>query len=137
MQTETKKFVQFFKSWVISTLAVMVAVEVVHGIHFSDPGLLPPVLTALMLGILNAFIRPDPCDLRAAAADLDARPVHAGHQCADALLRKLADAAVFSGGYFWRGHLGRIDHQSHLGRAQPADRQLECPDHGSTPSATG
>jgi putative membrane protein len=58
MQTETKKIVQFFKSWVISTLAVMVAVEVVHGIHFSDPGLLPPVLAALVLGILNAFIRP-------------------------------------------------------------------------------
>ena len=35
MQTDTKKFVQFFKSWIISTLAVMVAVEVVHGIHFS------------------------------------------------------------------------------------------------------
>ena len=58
MQTETKKIVQFFKSWVISTLAVLVAVKVVHGIHFRDPGLLAPVLTALMLGILNAFIRP-------------------------------------------------------------------------------
>jgi putative membrane protein len=33
-------------------------VQVVHGIHFRDGGLLPPVLTALMLGILNAFIRP-------------------------------------------------------------------------------
>jgi putative membrane protein len=58
MQTETKKIVQFLKSWVISTLAVLVAVKVVHGIHFRDPGLLAPVLTALMLGILNAFIRP-------------------------------------------------------------------------------
>ncbi len=58
MQTETKKIVQFLKSWVISTLAVLVAVEVVHGIHFRDPGLLAPVLTALVLGILNAFIRP-------------------------------------------------------------------------------
>jgi putative membrane protein len=58
MQTETKKIVQFLKRWVISTLAVLVAVKVVHGIHFRDPGLLAPVLTALMLGILNAFIRP-------------------------------------------------------------------------------
>ena len=58
MQSETNKAVQFFKSWIICTLAVMVAVEVVHGIHFSDPGLLPPVLTALVLGIVNAFIRP-------------------------------------------------------------------------------
>jgi putative membrane protein len=58
MQAETKKTLHFFKSWIINTLAVMVAVEVVHGIHFSDPGLLVRVLTALVLGILNAFIRP-------------------------------------------------------------------------------
>jgi putative membrane protein len=30
----------------------------VQGIHFRDPGLLAPVLTALLLGILNASIRP-------------------------------------------------------------------------------
>ncbi len=58
MQAETKKILQFFKSWLISTFAVLVAVQVVHGIHFRDPGLLAPVLTALVLGILNAFIRP-------------------------------------------------------------------------------
>src|SRR5277367_6761667 len=58
MQPQTQHLVRFLKSWVISTLAVMVAVEVVRGIHFSDPGLLPPVLAALVLGILNAFIRP-------------------------------------------------------------------------------
>ena len=58
MQTDSNKTVQFFKSWIIGTLAVMVAVEVVHGIHFSNRGLLPPVLTALVLGVLNAFIRP-------------------------------------------------------------------------------
>jgi putative membrane protein len=58
MQSETKKILRFFKSWLISTCAVLVAVQVVHGIHFRDPGLLPPVLAALVLGILNAFIRP-------------------------------------------------------------------------------
>jgi putative membrane protein len=58
MQSDTRKILRFLKSWVISTLAVLVAVKVVHGIHFRDPGLLAPVLTALMLGILNAFIRP-------------------------------------------------------------------------------
>ena len=58
MQSDTKKIVQFVKSWIISTLAVLVAVKVVHGIHFSDPGFAAPVLTALVLGILNAFIRP-------------------------------------------------------------------------------
>jgi putative membrane protein len=58
VSSETQKVVQFFKSWAISTFAVLVAVQVVHGIHFRDPGLLAPVLTALVLGILNAFIRP-------------------------------------------------------------------------------
>jgi putative membrane protein len=58
MQTETKKVLQFLKRWLISALAVLIAVQVVHGIHFHDPGLLAPVLTALVLGILNAFIRP-------------------------------------------------------------------------------
>lgn len=58
MQPQTKKLLRFLQSWLISTLAVMIAVEVVHGIHFRDPGLVAPVLTALVLGILNAFIRP-------------------------------------------------------------------------------
>jgi putative membrane protein len=58
MQPGTKKLLHFLKSWAINTLAVLVAVRVVHGIHFHDNGLLPPVLTALVLGILNAFIRP-------------------------------------------------------------------------------
>jgi putative membrane protein len=58
MQPQTKQFVRFLKRWLISTFAVLVAVQIVHGIHFRDPGLLPPVLTALVLGILNAFLRP-------------------------------------------------------------------------------
>ena len=58
MEPRTKRPLQFFKSWLINTLAVLLAVQVVHGIHFRDPGVLAPVLTALMLGILNAFLRP-------------------------------------------------------------------------------
>ena len=58
MQPGSKRLFLFLKSWLINTLAVLLAVQVVHGIHFRDNGLLPPVLTALMLGILNAFIRP-------------------------------------------------------------------------------
>ncbi len=58
MKNVTNTCLQFLKSWLISTLSVLVAVQVVHGIHFRDPGLLAPVLTALVLGILNAFIRP-------------------------------------------------------------------------------
>src|SRR5476651_1256601 len=58
MQPGTKKLWHFLKSWAINTFAVLVAVQVVHGIHFRDGGILPPVLTALLLGILNAFVRP-------------------------------------------------------------------------------
>src|SRR5271170_2960255 len=58
MQPKTKQLLRFLQSWLISTFAVLVAVQVVHGIHFRDPGLLAPVLAALVLGILNAFIRP-------------------------------------------------------------------------------
>jgi putative membrane protein len=58
MQSDTKKLLRFLGNWAINTFAVLVAVQVVHGIHFHDDGLLPPIVTALVLGILNAFIRP-------------------------------------------------------------------------------
>jgi putative membrane protein len=43
---------------VINTAAVLVAVYVVPGIRFGDESLWTPCVTALVLGILNAFIRP-------------------------------------------------------------------------------
>ena len=49
---------KFIKSWVINTLAVLVAVHMVPGIHFKDESLWTPFVTSLVLGILNAFIRP-------------------------------------------------------------------------------
>jgi putative membrane protein len=49
---------RFLQSWLINTLAVLVAVYVVPGISFRDNSLWTPFITALVLGILNAFIRP-------------------------------------------------------------------------------
>ena len=49
---------KFIKSWVINTLAVLVAVHIVPGIQFKDHSLWTPFVTSLVLGILNAFIRP-------------------------------------------------------------------------------
>jgi putative membrane protein len=49
---------KFLKSWAINTLAVLVAVYVVPGIRFKDDSLWTPFVTSLVLGILNAFIRP-------------------------------------------------------------------------------
>ncbi len=48
-----KKFIQ---SWLINTLAVLVAVHVVSGIHYERWQDL--LVASLILGILNAFLRP-------------------------------------------------------------------------------
>ena len=45
----------FFKRWLITTLAVGLAASIVSGITFRPLGL---VLAALLLGLLNAFVRP-------------------------------------------------------------------------------
>jgi len=49
---------KFLQSWLINTLAVLVAVYIVPGIRFKDDSLWTPFVTSLVLGILNAFIRP-------------------------------------------------------------------------------
>lgn len=53
MPPQLKKFIQ---TWVINTLAVAVAAFVVPGIQYQKP--LDLVVASLLLGILNAFIRP-------------------------------------------------------------------------------
>ena len=49
---------RFIQSWAVNTLAVLVAVYVIPGIRFKDDSLWTPFVTSLLLGILNAFIRP-------------------------------------------------------------------------------
>jgi putative membrane protein len=49
---------KFLQSWAINTLAVLVAVYIVPGIRFKDDSLWTPFVASLVLGILNAFIRP-------------------------------------------------------------------------------
>jgi putative membrane protein len=59
MQSGTKRSLRFLQVWLINTFAVWVTVYLVPGIHFSrDSGVMVPFITALLLGILNAFIRP-------------------------------------------------------------------------------
>jgi len=60
MSNDTQRIFRFLKSWAINTLAVWLAVIIMrgHNISFTSPSPLAPVLTALILGILNAFIRP-------------------------------------------------------------------------------
>ena len=53
MSPAVKKFLQ---SWVINTLAVLIVTQMVRGIHYdSGEGL---IVATLVLGILNAFLRP-------------------------------------------------------------------------------
>jgi putative membrane protein len=57
MQPDTKKLQHFLKSWLINTLAVAMAVLILHNhIRYAKPWHL--LAASLLLGILNAFIRP-------------------------------------------------------------------------------
>jgi putative membrane protein len=47
---------KFLYSWIINTLAVLIAVYVVKGIGYDKP--LDLIMAALALGIFNAFLRP-------------------------------------------------------------------------------
>ncbi|MFM7213378.1 MAG: phage holin family protein [Verrucomicrobiota bacterium] len=49
-------FLSFLQRWVITTLAVLVAAWIVPGISYRDAGSL--ILASLVLGFLNAFVRP-------------------------------------------------------------------------------
>ncbi len=59
MNSDTQRTLRFLKSWAINTLAVLLAVKIVPGISISTASpYSAPIMTALALGILNAFIRP-------------------------------------------------------------------------------
>ena len=47
---------RFLQSWLINTLAVLVAVYLVKGLHYEKP--LDLVVASLVLGVLNAVLRP-------------------------------------------------------------------------------
>ena len=58
MNPQTKKAVRFLQSWVINTAAVLVAAAILHN-HITYENKLGNLLIAsLLLGILNAFVRP-------------------------------------------------------------------------------
>lgn len=57
MQPGQKKFLHFIGTWAINTLAVAVASLILRNhIHFQGAGSL--IIASLLLGILNAFVRP-------------------------------------------------------------------------------
>lgn len=59
MSSNTQKAVRFVYSWIINTLAVLVTAMILGEHHISYGGKLQNLLVAsLLLGILNAFVRP-------------------------------------------------------------------------------
>jgi len=57
MQPGKTRFLRFLQSWVINTFAVLVAAMILQGhIAYKSPADL--IVAALLLGILNAFVRP-------------------------------------------------------------------------------
>ena len=57
MQPGTRKLLHFLGNWAINTLAVAIAAIILHNhIHCEKPAYL--VIASLLLGILNAFVRP-------------------------------------------------------------------------------
>jgi putative membrane protein len=58
MRTETRRILRFLGDWAINTLAVAVAVAILRGHISYDNKPQNLLLASLLLGILNAFIRP-------------------------------------------------------------------------------
>jgi putative membrane protein len=58
MSEQTRKGVRFLQSWVINTLAVLVAAMLLHNHISYDNKPQNLIVAALLLGILNAFVRP-------------------------------------------------------------------------------
>jgi putative membrane protein len=57
MQPGTRKFLRFLQTWAINTLAVALAVIILRG-HIHCENNWDLLLASLLLGILNAFVRP-------------------------------------------------------------------------------
>jgi putative membrane protein len=58
MSPQSQKTLRFLQSWIINTAAVLVAAVVLHNHISYDNQLHNLLLAALLLGILNAFVRP-------------------------------------------------------------------------------
>jgi putative membrane protein len=58
MSEQTRKGMRFLQSWVINTLAVLVAAMLLHNHISYDNKPQNLIVAALLLGILNAFVRP-------------------------------------------------------------------------------
>ena len=58
MNPKTRNAVRFLQSWIINTAAVLVAAAILHNHISYDNKLQNLLIASLLLGILNAFVRP-------------------------------------------------------------------------------
>lgn len=58
MQPGGKRLLRFLQSWIINTVAVLVAAIILHNHITYDNKLVNLLVASLLLGILNAFVRP-------------------------------------------------------------------------------
>ena len=58
MQPETQKILRFLGNWAINTLAVAMAVMILHNHISYGNNVVNLLMASLLLGILNAFVRP-------------------------------------------------------------------------------
>jgi putative membrane protein len=58
MQSGSNKLLRFLASWTINTVAVLVAAMILHNHIKYDDKLINLLIASLLLGILNAFVRP-------------------------------------------------------------------------------
>jgi putative membrane protein len=57
MQPGTRKLLRFLQSWIINTFAVLIAAIILHG-HIRYENSADLIIASLLLGILNAFVKP-------------------------------------------------------------------------------
>jgi putative membrane protein len=96
--------------WVFSAAAVYAAVELVHGIHLED-GLFPLFAVALLLGGVNALVRPIlralSCGLIVLTLGLFLLVINAAMLHLAAILARALGIAFFIDG-FWPAVIGSI-----------------------------
>ena len=136
MQSGTRPFLRFLGSWVINTLAVLVAYYIVPGIHFGRWSDL--LIASALLGILNAFIRPI---LMFFALPLLIFTLGLFTFVINALLLYGVGWLMglwglqFTVDTFWSAFLRRLHHQRRVSHAEHFDRHRQRPRHLFAPPA--
>ena len=132
MQPGTRKFLRFLQSWAINTLAVLIAAMILHGhIRYGNSGDL--IIASLLLGILNAFVRPILMLLALPLLIFTLGLFTLVINALAALFRRRADGPLLSSGQLRICFSGRDHYQRRVHRAECPDRQ--CPGHRPAPAA--